>query len=259
MGRNITFSIVAMRKNGIPLYDLHGHFLPGMDDGCKTVEESIQVLKSSWSQGVRAMFATPHYYPRESVDAFLKRRKAAAMALWAHVQKANVEVPVICLGAEVAYRSGIVYEEQLAQLCLGHSNYLLLELPFVRWSSEVLRDVYAIQNVRGITPVLAHIERYFGLQDKATIADILDSEVLIQMNGEYLLNSKTRRRGRILLESGAVQLLGSDCHNMTKRPPNLGQAASYLEKRGMDATLYQISRLGREIFQQALGEESAPI
>lgn len=248
-----------MGTNSIPLYDIHGHFLPGIDDGCKTVEESIQVLKSSWNQGVKAMFATPHYYPQETVSAFLKRRQAAALTLWERIQDEDTEIPVICLGAEVAYHTGLVYEEQLDRLCLGHSQYLLLEMPFTRWSREVLRDVYAIQNVRGIKPVLAHIERYLELQDKDTMADILSSDALIQMNGEYLLNPKTRRKGCSLLKNGAVQLLGSDCHNMTKRPPNLGQAAAYLEKRSMDTILSQLFQLGREIFCQAMGDESASI
>ena len=134
---------------------------------------------------------------------------------------------------------------------MGESRYLLLELPFSRWPREVLRDIHAMGSVRGITPILAHIERYFGIQDRDTMEEILDSEALIQMNAEYLLNPRTRRKGRSLLKSGAVQLLGSDCHNMTNRPPNLGEAAAYLEKKGMGETLDRISRLSGEIYRQA--------
>lgn len=57
--------------------DLHSHILPGMDDGCKTAQQSIEALRLSYAQGVRAMFATPHYYPVESVESFLARRQSA--------------------------------------------------------------------------------------------------------------------------------------------------------------------------------------
>ena len=61
--------------------DLHGHFLPGMDDGCKTPQESLQVLQSSYAKGVRRMFATPHYYPGEPVERFLERRAESVRIL----------------------------------------------------------------------------------------------------------------------------------------------------------------------------------
>ena len=98
--------------------DMHGHFLPGMDDGCKTPEESVQVLKSSYEQGVRRMFATPHYYPVEPVGEFLRRRDAAWNRLQGQLEKEpDACVPRICLGAEVAFRPGLSYEEDLRKLC----------------------------------------------------------------------------------------------------------------------------------------------
>lgn len=71
------------------------------------------------------------------------------------------------------------------------------------------------------------------------------------MNAAYFLDLRTRRKGRSLLKSGAVQFLGADCHNMTKRPPNLGLAAAYLEKKGMGEALDQAARLSGEIFRLA--------
>lgn len=229
---------------------MHGHFLPGMDDGCKTVEESLRVLKSSYAQGIHRMFATPHYYPVESVDTFLERRERAAAALERRMTLERAPLPQVCLGAEVAYRSGIDYEEDLEKLCLGSSRYLLLELPFSKWSSEVARG---IQNIcsRGITPVLAHIERYLDIQSRSAVGEILELKVLVQMNGETLLRPSTRRKGRKLLKDGVVQLLGSDCHNMTTRPPNLGEALAYLREKRMDDILEQIAADSQVIFTEA--------
>lgn len=233
--------------------DLHGHFLPGMDDGCKTVEEAIQVLGSSYAQGVRQMLATPHYYPIEPIAAFLERREAAMQALSRQIEAEAQPLPQICLGAEVAYRPGLGYEEELDKLCLGSSRYLLLEMPFERWGDEVVRSVRNICSTKGITPIIAHIERYLSMQSRDTLMGVLEQDVLVQMNAEHLLQFRSRRQGRKLLESGTVQLLGSDCHNMTTRQPNIGPAVAYLEKKGMDRVVRSIAQLSQSVFQEAAG------
>ena len=234
----------------VELCDVHGHFLPGMDDGCKTPEEALQVLKSSYAQGVRRMFATPHYYPVETVADFLERRKAACSKL-AELAWEHKDIPRICLGAEVAYRPGIGYLEDLHKLCIGSSRYLLLELPFTRWNRELVRDVRNMCAVAGVTPILAHIERYLDNGQSDILEQLLELDVLVQMNAGYLLRLSTARKGRQLLHSGMVHLLGSDCHNMTSRPPRLGDAAAYLQKKGMAEALADAMSLGETIFREA--------
>lgn len=231
---------------------MHGHFLPGMDDGCRTPEESVRVLRSSYGQGVRFMCATPHYYPVETVSEFLARREKA----WGRLLEAlegETEIPQICLGAEVAYRPGLGYSRELHTLCLGQSRYLLLEMPFENWSRETLRDIRNISASCGIIPIIAHVERYLEIADREKLSQLLEMDVLVQMNAEYLLESATRRKGRKLLSGGTVQLLGSDCHNLTGRAPNLGKAAEYLRKKRMEDTLREVTDLSREIFLEALG------
>lgn len=236
--------------------DLHGHFLPGMDDGCKRVEESVQVLQSSFRQGIARVFATPHYYPVEPVEQFLRRREESVSRLEEYIRSQGIEdIPQIFLGAEVAYRPGISHQEGLEKLCLGNSRYLLLEMPFARWGKAEEREVRNLCVSGGVTPVLAHIERYIGQQDRGTLERILGMDVLVQMNAEYLLRCSTRREGRKLLRNGTVQLLGTDCHNMTTRQPNLGKALEYLRKKGMDDVLANIAGLSDEIFREAVGAE----
>lgn len=232
--------------------DLHGHFLPGMDDGCKTVEESVQVLQSSYEQGISRVFATPHYYPVETVEAFLARRQAAYGRLMEHIAVCNEPMPEICLGAEVAYRIGISREEKLDELCLGKSRYLLLELPFRRWDSNVVRDVQIMCSSRGITPVLAHIERYLDFQTRDSLNSMLELDVLVQMNTGDFLRFGSRRAAAKLLRKGTAHLLGSDCHNMTTRPPNMGPALEYLKKHGMKDILQNVGNLSMQIFDEAI-------
>lgn len=214
----------------------------------------MQVLKSSYQQGVRRMFATPHYYPVESIASFLERRQAAYERLLA-VTEGETDIPQICLGAEVAYRPGLGYVEELSKLCIGSSRYLLLELPFTRWNRELVRDVRNMCAAFGITPILAHIERYLENGQKDILNQLLELDVLVQMNAGYLQHFSTAGKGRRLLKFGTVQLLGSDCHNMTSRPPKMGNAAAYLQKKRMGNTLIQICEISDEIFTQAMGRE----
>lgn len=234
----------------VKLCDMHAHVLPGMDDGCKTAEEAVAVLKSCYDQGVDRIFATPHYYPVESIEDFLKRREAAYSALKETLRDED-HIPQICLGAEVAYRAGLGYEKELYRLCLGSSRYLLLEMPFTRWNKEVIRDVCNMYAAAGITPILAHIERYFRLGQKEILEQVGQMDVLVQMNAGYLLRPATRRAGRKLLKTGAAQLLGSDCHDPVDRAPNLGAAARYLEKKRMDEALRRSIIVSGEIFREA--------
>ena len=228
--------------------DMHSHILPGMDDGSKDPGMSLEMLGAAADRGVEHILATPHYYPVESVKDFLERRAVAAGALKAAMDQSDRQLPRVYLGAEVAYRPGIGYEEDLRSLCIGDSEFLLLELPFAPWGPEVLRDIRNMTCAKGITPVLAHLERYLRIQKKKVLQEVLQQGVLVQLNAEAVLQRQTRRAALKMLRSGAVHLLGSDCHNLTDRPQNLGSAVQQLQQtRGMDEALGRIAFIGTDI------------
>jgi len=232
--------------------DMHSHILPGVDDGSKDPAMSVDMLRAAAGQGVEHILATPHYYPVESVKDFLQRRDRAARALRSAMAEAPEQLPRVYLAAEVAYRPGIGYEEDLKSLCIGDSEFMLLELPFGPWGPEVLRDIRNMTCARGITPVLAHLERYLRLQKKKVLQEVLQQGVLVQLNAEAVLQRQTRRAALKLLKGGAVHLLGSDCHNLTSRPPNLGTAVQQLQQtRGLDRVLDRIGFITTDILRQA--------
>ena len=232
------------------LCDVHCHLLPGIDDGCKTAEESLDLMEESYWQGITHIAATSHYYPKESVDCFLIRRMQAAKRLADALLASQWEDhPSVVLGAEVAYHNGLIYEPKLDQLCIGDSNYLLLELPFAKWDAAVLRDVQMLRSTRGIIPIIAHLERFFAFEDKKTIRKLLDMDVMIQMNAEYILNPKTQKQAKKLLQRGVVDLLGSDSHNMDTRRPNLGLAYEQLDSWGMEEIADQLADNALALFE----------
>ena len=232
--------------------DLHSHILPGMDDGCKTAQQSIDALRLSYAQGVRAMFATPHYYPVESVESFLARRQSAWEELQAEIIKQAVtDIPQIVLGAEVAYRPGISSAEGVEKLCLGSANYLLLELPFRAWGKEELRQVSNFNCVRGVIPILAHYERYRTLQSREMYDQMARQDVLIQKNAEAFVGFFGQRRACREVKLGRCHLLGSDCHNLSSRKPNLPLATQCLARQGLKKELARIVKFSWEIFSLA--------
>jgi len=234
--------------------DIHSHVLPGMDDGCKTPEESALVLRQMWADGVKKVFATPHYYARESVSDFLARRAASEQRLRTYLAGMDEPLPALCCGAEVAYFSCIGRCEQLEQLCLGNSRYLLLELPFTPWSSQVVRDVNNL-SLQGYIPILAHYQRYTACQSRKMLQRMLESEPLVQMNAGCVLDLWKGPKARAALAQHRVQLLGSDCHDMDSRPSRLGETVALLQKKKMDGVLARIEQLGNEIFRKATADK----
>lgn len=237
----------------ISICDVHCHILPEMDDGCADLPETLRVLQIANEQGVHELIATPHFYSnKERLGTFLDRRRRSYELLAPHIPSSMH----VCLGAEVAYFSGISRYENIEQLCLGQSRFLLLELPFALWDSNVVRELYNLICIRGITPVLAHIERYLDIQPKDMVRKVLALDVLVQMNAENLLRFMPSFQARRLLRSGTVQLLGSDCHNTTDRGFCLGKAVEHLRKKGMHRQLHHAANISREIFQKACGNDS---
>ena len=212
------------------IIDMHCHILPGVDDGARDVETSLAMLEASRAQGVQYMVATPHFYAtRDRVDTFLDRRREA----WETLKpRMGADYPGIVLGAEVAFFRGISRAERLEALKIEGTDCILLEMPFRPWSEDDVDEVSEILEKRGYTIILAHIERYLAMRGNADyIGNLLELPVLAQINAESLLD--WRQRGKLIkmVRNGQVHLLGSDCHGIHHRPPNLGEGREILRKK----------------------------
>ncbi|MCD7830006.1 MAG: capsular polysaccharide biosynthesis protein [Clostridiales bacterium] len=212
------------------MIDFHSHILPAIDDGSSSVEESVEMLRLAYRGGTRTMMATSHFYAqREAPEDFLERRGAA----WAKLAPALPEdVPEITLGAEVYFYAGISETDCLPRLCAEGSNLLLLEMPFQRWSERTTAEAISIAQDRGLTVLLAHIDRYLDFQTPDVWDTLEENGIRFQVNASAFLDSwRTRRRAYKLLREGKISALGSDCHNMRGRKPNLDAALAAIEKK----------------------------
>lgn len=209
--------------------DFHSHILPEIDDGSKSISESIRMLSASARQGVTHIAATPHFHPVESgLDRFLDRRERALAQLQAVWHPA---LPRILRGAEVSYFEGMSRVERLQDLRMEGTSLFLLEMPMRTWTEHMVREVIALQERPDLTVLLAHIERYLPLQRRNVWDKLLEAGVLMQSNASFFLRWSTRRRARHMLEAGRIHLLGSDCHNMEGRAPCMGKALAEIGEK----------------------------
>ena len=234
------------------MIDIHSHVLPGIDDGSKSLEMSLQMLEESKHQGVDLMFFTPHFYA-DSMDPgkFIEKRAKAALTVRNAMANDPDRYPYFLLGAEVHYFRGIGRSEEISCLCMGKSRYMLLEPPFRTWTNAFLEDVRLLRDEQDLKVIIAHVERYFD-QDKNLVEELLaEPGIYIQSNGEAFLDFWGRRRPLKLLEEGKIHFLGSDCHNMGHRSPNLARAREVIEKKMGKEVLYQIHANGMELVEEA--------
>ena len=216
--------------------DLHTHILPDMDDGSKSVEMSLAMLRAEREQGVDTVALTPHFYREfERPSEFLRRRSKSCTklinAIYLLSEEEQRKLPSLTLGAEVTWVAGMESWDELRQLCYQGTNYLLLEPPFSPWNDGFIHSLYDMMNRFGIMPVIAHLDRYLGSQKPRVLEKLSALGLPTQISAEPFLHLTTRGRALRCLTTGRAQLLISDCHDMEQRPPNLGAAMAVIQKK----------------------------
>ena len=122
------------------LIDFHSHILPGIDDGSKTVDMSIAMLRMEAEQGIRHVVATPHFYPQhDTPERFLRRRAEAEYVLREAMGKYD-NLPKLSLGAEVYYFPGISDSESISKLTIDQKRCILIEMPGAPWTDGMFRE-----------------------------------------------------------------------------------------------------------------------
>ena len=217
--------------------DFHSHILPGIDDGSASLEESVAMLQMEAEQGITHVMATPHFYAQnDEPDRFLSRRAQAEARLREEMAKYS-GLPEFGVGAEVSFFRGMSESEYLPQLSIRGKRCILIEMPPAPWPEAIYRELEEIWEKWGITPIIAHIDRYIRPFRTYHIPQRLaEMPLLVQANADFFLKPSTAGMALKMLKADQIQLLGSDCHNMSSRKPNLGAALQRIEQKlGQDA------------------------
>lgn len=208
--------------------DIHSHILPGIDDGARTVEDSIILIKKEIENGVDTIVLTPHFNPVvDSLDEFLEKRANAFKQLVDEVVQQNIDINLV-LGAEVFFSPELVNLD-VDKLCIADTDFILIEFPFHSypvWTTEVFYQLL----IKGKTPIIAHIERYsYFRKDIETLYNHIESGCLAQINAEAVKSEfKFIKK---CIDHNLVHFIATDTHSITSRPPLMKKAAKFLDKK----------------------------
>ena len=226
------------------MIDYHCHILPKMDDGPDRLSECLTMLRHSKEQGVEVMVSTSHFYADEDYPAqFVERRNAAFRRLREAMGRNTDSYPLIVLGAEVLYFPGISQAQDIEKLTIGSGRTILVEPPMAPWSDTMLDEIVELGENLRCRPVVAHVDRYMRmLKDKRLIDRVLERNLLVQVNASWFLDPGTVKSAVRSLKQGKIHLIGSDCHNLLSRRPNLGQARQQAKDYGAEAEFDKLRR-----------------
>jgi protein-tyrosine phosphatase len=205
------------------MIDIHTHILPGIDDGCSNLDESLAMARLAVAEGVDTMLTTSHSAEWLQLGP-LPVMEAQVATLQTAITAAEIPLTVLP-GIEVYltpetpahFAAGRVWT-------LAHSRYMLVETDFVGWPPFLERVLFELQ-VAGCVPILAHPERYSAVQrDPGLMHSLAERGILGQVTGNALagvLGPAVHQCAITLLEHGLVQFIASDGHGAFegKRPP----------------------------------------
>ncbi len=233
--------------------DIHAHILPAVDDGAKNIDESLSLLRMLKKQNVDAVAVSPHFYPRRenSIEEYKARISHAYQRL---LEYTDNDIPEIYLGSEVHFFKGISKFSDIRKLCIGNSNYILIEFPYRDISYSMASEIIDLYLNQGIIPILAHIERYRSFRGFEHILRLIrDGFALGQINAYSLMEFKARRATKKLIKNGFVSFIASDCHSVDEIPPKIEDALRIIEKKFEPSVLSKIKADNADLYQKIRG------
>jgi len=195
--------------------DMHGHFVPGVDDGAPDLDTALEMVAGMHALGYERLIVTPHVY-RELYDNAPETLQPAFDELKAAVQRENIPVQ-LRLAAEYMMDDSFSEKiEKKEKLLTISNNLVLVELPFSSLPFGWKEQLFALQ-INGYKPVMAHPERYnFAYGNRKYYQEFIDAGCLLQMNllsvaGYY--GPDAQAAARYLLKNKMISLVGSDAHH----------------------------------------------
>ena len=219
------------------MIDIHSHIVFDVDDGPSTIEESLALIGESYRQGVRTIVSTSHRRrdlfktSEEKIFANFKQVKAAA--------EAKYEDLTILYGGELYYNNALLDKlEQHKVPRMADTQFALIEFSMATPWKEIHEAVNKVLML-GVTPIIAHIERYNALENNEDrVRELINMGCYTQVNSAHVLkprlfgdkNRVFKKRARYFLEKNLVHIVASDMHNLGPRPPYMDQARDIITR-----------------------------
>lgn len=227
--------------------DMHSHILPGADHGSESVEMSLSQLYMAKQEGIDTVLSTSHFYmENDNVEDFLRRRRASYEQLKSAMPEDLAKDIKIILGAEVTLYSGLDKLEGLEKLCIGKTRNILIEMPMIKWNSTVYETLDNLIKIRGLNPIIAHVDRYVGFN---TLDTLLNMDVSFQVNASAFESFTLRYKMINLFKYGYAMYLGSDIHllgNQYKQYTNAVKKLGPLMETVTENSRYAVGQIKEE-------------
>lgn len=214
------------------MIDLHSHILPGIDDGSKSLEMSLEMARIAAQDGIQVMACTPHIYP-----GLYMNHTAGIVAAKDVLQRSLDEhsIPLkLTTGADVHLVPGLLEGLRSGKVpCLHGTRYLLLEpshhVAPPRFAESVFQLVAA-----GYVPVITHPERLTWIEDHYPVfADLIRQGAWMQVTAGALtgmFGPRAKYWGERFLGEGLTHILATDAHSAGRRSPVLSEARAIAER-----------------------------
>ncbi len=203
------------------MIDIHNHVFPNIDDGSKSMEMSLTMLKYAYEQGITDVVNTVHFqHPLFlNIDYRLENFERIAKSL--QLKLDDCEIPIkIHLGAEVFYYENLLNISNEPLTTMGNGKYMLIEFSpknIPKSQKQILFDL----KMSGVTPIIAHPERYQLVQkDFSLIYDWINAGCLIQLDAGSLLGlmgGRAKETSNLIIKEKCCHILASDAHNDSNR------------------------------------------
>lgn len=214
-------------------WDMHCHILPGVDDGARSIEESVKMLGIASKSNITDIILTPHYkIGRYEIDKAEMRDEIKKFRLYIKDKFPGIN---IYEGTELMFSEDAVeLLEEDKILTMNKTKCVLVEFHPSHNKKYIKESLYKVV-CAGYTPVVAHIDRYADMIEAYdTIEDIIDMGALIQVNADAVtgkMGRLSKKFTKMLMKYDMLHFIGSDAHSTRSRTPDLSECAAYIEKK----------------------------
>ena len=203
------------------MIDLHNHIIPNMDDGSKTLEMSLKMLRCAADQGITDVVNTVHFQTArlDGITFEYKLVKSKIEELQNELDKEEIPIK-LHMGAEVFYLPNLMELKDNPLLTFGHGKYMLVEFP-VDQVPNGCQDMFFKLKLASVTPIIAHPERIKPIQkDLSIVRRFIRGGCVIQIDAGSLtgsLGSSSERAALEIVQQGCCHIIGSDAHDVNHR------------------------------------------
>lgn len=215
------------------MIDFHNHVIPGVDDGAKSFDTAMSMVKKAYNDGTRTIISTVHFQHPTIPFVDLEYYHILSLAKKIEEKAIRENCPIKIIPSAEVYYSSDLKKLLNNELVIINDQFMLIEFNPQLLPKDLASNFFSLQ-VSGITPIVAHPERYRNIQINIDIAKKWkEKDYLLQVNAGSILGNygpKVKKTALRLVENGLCHFVGSDAHDQNRRPFCLKESYKIIEK-----------------------------